>query len=74
VVYGPEGQAAQQLFEESRRLLGDYKAPKELIVSAKPLPRTTTGKISRNGLDAFYASLASLPRADAASAKARVVS
>lgn len=68
VVHGPKAEVAQSLFDASRQLLGDYKAPKELIVSPAPLPKTTTGKISRQGLDAYYASLESAPRARSKSA------
>lgn len=66
VVYGPQEAAAQSLLDACKPLLGSYKAPKELIVSDRPLPRTTSGKISRGEIDRLYASLADFPRATAA--------
>lgn len=63
VVYGPGALDAVALLAESRRLLGGYKAPKELIVSRKPLPRTPSGKLPRNDLDQLYAALADEPHA-----------
>ncbi|MDB5970165.1 MAG: putative fatty-acid--CoA ligase [Hydrocarboniphaga sp.] len=62
-VHGPATLDPETLLKESRRLLGDYKAPREIILSPKPLPRTTTGKLPRHDLDALYRSLHDCPRA-----------
>ena len=62
-IYGPAALDPVALLEQGKQLLGGYKAPKELIVSRQPLPRTTTGKIARSEIDVLYASLAGEPRA-----------
>lgn len=64
-VYGPAPLDPAALLEQGKRALGGYKAPKELIISSQPLPRTTTGKIARNEIDALYLALADAPRANA---------
>jgi len=38
---------------EARILLGSMKAPKQVLFSPEPLPRTASDKIARNGLDAI---------------------
>lgn len=63
VVYGAGATDPVFLLSECRRLLGGYKAPKEIIISSKPLPRTPSGKISRSDLDQLYTSLQGEPRA-----------
>lgn len=62
-IHGPSPLDPAALLEQGKQLLGSYKAPKEVIFSRTPLPRTTTGKIARSEIDALYASLASEPRA-----------
>lgn len=57
----------ETLLAECRERLGAYKAPRELILSRKPLPRTSTGKLPRHRLDEIYAALADEPRAAAQS-------
>lgn len=64
-VFGPQPLDPAALLAECKTRLGSYKAPKEIIVSAKPLPRTSTGKLPRSKLDALYAALADQPRATA---------
>jgi fatty-acyl-CoA synthase len=66
VVFGGGTLEPQGVLDACKPLLGSYKTPKELIVSDRPLPRTTTGKLSRADNDRLYAALADLPRASAA--------
>lgn len=61
----------ETLIDACRRELGGYKAPKEIIISTTPLPRTTSGKISRAQIDHYYQSLAALPRAVAGASARR---
>jgi len=63
VLYGPQLAEPVSLLKECRRLAGDYKAPREIIVSPKPLPRTSTGKLPRKDPGELYAGLAGCPRA-----------
>ncbi|MDZ4068756.1 MAG: class I adenylate-forming enzyme family protein [Tabrizicola sp.] len=44
---------------EIRRLLGPLKAPREIIWSPQPLPKTVTNKIARTELPGLYMSLTS---------------
>jgi fatty-acyl-CoA synthase len=54
VVHGAPALDAGQLMAQCRTALGAYKTPKEIIVSAQPLPRTSSGKVLRAGLQALY--------------------
>lgn len=57
VVFGPVHDAGGQLMETCRKLLGAYKAPKELLISDRPLPRTSSGKLSRLDIERFCSNL-----------------
>ncbi|MGQ0700405.1 MAG: class I adenylate-forming enzyme family protein [Panacagrimonas sp.] len=63
VVFGASPLDAAMLLKESRRRLGDYKAPREVLISPRPLPRTSSGKLPRHDLENLYASLAGCARA-----------
>ena len=54
VVHGEPTLDAQALMAQARTALGAYKTPKEIIVSQRPLPRTSSGKVLRAGLPALY--------------------
>jgi fatty-acyl-CoA synthase len=69
VLYGPQLAEPLSLLKECRRLAGDYKAPREIIVSPRPLPRTSTGKLPRKDLAQLYAGLDGCPRAVAGDEK-----
>lgn len=69
LIYGVNLPNPDVLLREFRLLAGDYKAPREVIVSAKPLTRTSTGKLPRRDLDALYVSLRDYPRAVAGESK-----
>ncbi len=47
------------LLTQMRPLLGPLKTPREILVSANPLPKTVTNKISRRDLGALYQELTS---------------
>lgn len=57
VVHGQEVLDPQSIMKACRTALGAYKTPKEIIISSKPLPRTSTGKVPRNNLPQFYETL-----------------
>jgi fatty-acyl-CoA synthase len=59
VVHGSAGLDLAQLMAQCRTALGAYKTPKELVHSASPLPRTSTGKLQRAELAVLYARLQS---------------
>jgi fatty-acyl-CoA synthase len=56
VVYGPNLPDTAALSAAARDLVGVYKAPRRILRSPDPLPRTATGKVMRAGLrDLFMA-------------------
>jgi len=56
VVFGPRLADLDALAAAARELVGAYKAPRRILLSPQPLPRTATGKIMRAGLrDLFLA-------------------
>ena len=57
IVYGPTLADADAVLEKARELLGSYKAPKQLRLSAQPLPKTASGKIARTGLEDLFVKL-----------------
>jgi fatty-acyl-CoA synthase len=57
VVHGDASLEAATLMARCRTALGAYKTPKEILVSLRPLPRTSSGKVLRAGLPALYDSL-----------------
>jgi fatty-acyl-CoA synthase len=65
LVHGPRIGSCEALMQQARQALGSYKTPKEIVLSATPLPRTASGKVSRQGVAALYGTLADAPRATA---------
>lgn len=57
LIHSARSVAVEAVRSEARRLLGDFKTPREIIVSPTPLPRTVTNKIARKDLPALYESL-----------------
>jgi fatty-acyl-CoA synthase len=57
IVHAPTLGDAEALLAAAREGLGSTKAPKQLRLSAKPLPKTASGKIARTGLEALFAAL-----------------
>jgi fatty-acyl-CoA synthase len=60
IVFAPTMTDAAELAASSRTLLGAYKAPKHVVLSQVPLPRTASGKVARTGLDHLFRELSSL--------------
>lgn len=54
VVYAPAHADDALLRQRTRELLGPMKAPKQLLLSPKKLPRTSSDKIARTNLQALY--------------------
>ncbi|MGQ0619497.1 MAG: class I adenylate-forming enzyme family protein [Panacagrimonas sp.] len=54
IVYGPGLTDSSVVLETARQMLGSYKAPKHLRLSAQPLPKTASGKIARTGLAGLF--------------------
>lgn len=65
VVHGPQVLDPQSIMKACRTALGAYKTPKEIIVSSRPLPRTSSGKVPRGNLTQFYETLGDETRATA---------
>ncbi|WP_322045058.1 class I adenylate-forming enzyme family protein [Paraburkholderia sp. J67] len=62
VVHGVDGLDARALMQAARTALGAYKTPKEIIVVAESLPRTSTGKLQRTKFAQLYDALRDAPR------------
>jgi len=62
IVYAPTITDPDEVAAQARVLLGAYKAPKHVVMTKTPLPRTVSGKISRTGLRQLFDDL-SEPRA-----------
>jgi fatty-acyl-CoA synthase len=59
IVHAPTFGDAAAVLEQTRMLLGSYKAPKQLRLSQQPLPKTASNKIARTQLVELFAQLSS---------------
>ena len=57
IVHAPGCEGAA-IMSAARALLGSYKAPKHLVLSPDPLPKTASNKIARTGLVELFDALA----------------
>jgi fatty-acyl-CoA synthase len=54
ILHGPSLHDPVVLLDRARGLLGPMKAPKQLRLSPQPLPKTSSGKIARTGLEDLF--------------------
>lgn len=54
IVFAPSHASDAWLRQRTRELLGPMKAPKQLLLSPRRLPRTSSDKIARTNLQALY--------------------
>ncbi|MFV0276221.1 MAG: AMP-binding enzyme, partial [Parahaliea sp.] len=57
VVYGASDISLDRVLAASRQVLGPLKAPRRILRSPAPLPRTTSGKLSRDDPDGLFGRL-----------------
>jgi fatty-acyl-CoA synthase len=57
IAHGDDDISAEAIVSELRGLLGKYKSPKRVRISPRPLPRTTSGKVARQGLVELFGKL-----------------
>ena len=58
VAYAPTHAETAAIMSAARELLGPIKAPKRMLLSSEPLPKTVSNKVARTGLEELWARLA----------------
>lgn len=57
IAYAPVVTDSTVLVDAVREMVGPYKAPRRILLSPEPLPRTASAKIRRQGLPELFANL-----------------